>query len=119
MFRKPSLFQFSGKGASNLVCPKDRVIITVHHRNSNLLRYAPENKSSPRVVTGKWLLKIEKLTTMLNNKSWTIPQIKNHKMCHGLTNRTTDTTHKSRTHVFKVLGIANTTVCGENYESSS
>jgi hypothetical protein len=31
--------------------------ITAHHRNSNLLRHAPENKSSPRVVIGKWLLK--------------------------------------------------------------
>ena len=31
--------------------------ITGHHRNSNLLRYVPENRSSPRVVTGKWLLK--------------------------------------------------------------
>jgi len=65
-----------------------------------LLRYAPENKSSPRVVTGKWVLKIEKLTTRLNSKTWTIPQIKIHKMCHDLTNQTTDTTQKSRTHVF-------------------
>jgi len=31
--------------------------INAHHRNSNLLRYAPENKPSPRVVRGKWLLK--------------------------------------------------------------
>jgi hypothetical protein len=31
--------------------------ITGHHRNSNLLRYVPENKSSPRVVIGKLLLK--------------------------------------------------------------
>jgi len=28
-----------------------------HDRNSYLLRYVPENRSSPRVVTGKWLLK--------------------------------------------------------------
>jgi len=27
------------------------------HGNSNSLRYAPENKSSPSLVTGKWLLK--------------------------------------------------------------
>jgi hypothetical protein len=45
------------------------VIITVHHRNSNLLRYAPENKSNSRVVTGKWILKIGKLTTRLSNKT--------------------------------------------------
>jgi hypothetical protein len=25
----------------------------------NLLRYTPENRSSPRAVTGKWLLKIK------------------------------------------------------------
>jgi hypothetical protein len=31
-----------------------------HHRNSNLLRYTTENRSSPRVVTGKWLLKNKK-----------------------------------------------------------
>ena len=28
-----------------------------HHRNCNLIRYAAEIKSSPWVVTGKWLLK--------------------------------------------------------------
>ena len=32
--------------------------ITVPHRNSTLLSYEHENKSSPRVITGKWLLKI-------------------------------------------------------------
>jgi len=31
--------------------------VTAHHRNSNLLRYEPEYKSSPSVVTEKWLLK--------------------------------------------------------------
>jgi len=30
--------------------------ITGHHRNSNLLRYVLQNKSSPRVVTGKLIL---------------------------------------------------------------
>jgi hypothetical protein len=29
--------------------------ITEQHGNSYLLRYASENKSSPRAVTGKWL----------------------------------------------------------------
>jgi len=28
-----------------------------HHRNRNLLRYAPEIRSDARAVTGKWLLK--------------------------------------------------------------
>ena len=32
-------------------------LITGHCRNSNLIRYVPENRSSPRVVTRKWLLK--------------------------------------------------------------
>jgi hypothetical protein len=32
--------------------------VTGHHRNSNLLRYAPENRC-PGVVTGKWLFKIK------------------------------------------------------------
>jgi hypothetical protein len=41
-----------------------------------LLRYAPENRSSARVVTGKCLLKSYKITTRLKNKTWTIPQIK-------------------------------------------
>jgi hypothetical protein len=40
-----------------------------------LLIYAPENRSSPRVVTGKWLLKNEKLNARPNNKT----QIKNHR----------------------------------------
>jgi hypothetical protein len=31
--------------------------ITGYHRNSNLLRYAPEKQSSPRGGTGKWLQK--------------------------------------------------------------
>ena len=31
--------------------------INAHHRKSNFLRYAPENKPSPRVIRGKWLLK--------------------------------------------------------------
>jgi hypothetical protein len=35
--------------------------ITVTHRNSTLLSYERENKSSPRVITGKWLLKIKKI----------------------------------------------------------
>jgi hypothetical protein len=44
-----------------------------------LLIYAPLNRSSPRVVTGKWLLKNEKLTARLKNKTGTNTQIKNHR----------------------------------------
>jgi len=45
----------------------------------NSLRDAPENGSSTRVITVKWLLKNEKLTARLKNKTWTNPQIKNLK----------------------------------------
>jgi hypothetical protein len=31
--------------------------VTGHNRNSNLLRHAPENRSSPRIAARKWLLK--------------------------------------------------------------
>ena len=48
---------FSGKEASNLVDPTDRAILSHWALSSNLLRYAPANKSSPRLVIGKWLLK--------------------------------------------------------------
>jgi len=44
-----------------------------------LLGYAPENRYSPRAVTGKWLLKNEESTIELKNKTWTNPHIKNHK----------------------------------------
>jgi hypothetical protein len=55
------------------------------------------------VVTGKLLLK--KLTTRLKNKTWTKPQIKNHKMSHELRLIRPDITQKSRTHVFKFLTL--------------
>jgi hypothetical protein len=57
--QKLVLVPFSGKEAPNLVAPLDQAISqspgTI--KTVNLLRYTPENKSSPRVVTGKWLLK--------------------------------------------------------------
>jgi hypothetical protein len=53
--------------------------ITLHHRNKNLLRYAPEKKSCPRVDKGKQLLKNLKLTIRLKNQNWTNPKIKNYK----------------------------------------
>jgi len=39
----------------------------------NLLRYATENKSSPRAVIEKWVSKNEKLTAKLKNNTWTNP----------------------------------------------
>jgi hypothetical protein len=39
-----------------------------------MLRYAPENRSRPKALTGKWLLKNEKLTTRIKNKTWTNSQ---------------------------------------------
>jgi hypothetical protein len=57
-FQKPILFLFSGKEVTNLVYPYIELFsVTGHNGNSNLLRHALENRSSPRVVTGKWLLK--------------------------------------------------------------
>jgi hypothetical protein len=54
-----------------------------------------ENRSSPNVVIGKWLLKNEKLTGRLKNKIWTNPQIKNCKNSQEtLTDQTTNTTQK-------------------------
>ena len=70
------------------------------HRNSNLLRYAPENKSSPRVITGKWLLKKYKLTTRLKNKTWTNPQITNHKNSYELRLIRSQTQHKNPEHTY-------------------
>ena len=44
------------KNPSNLVYSWTEIFLTTaHHRHNNWLRYAPENKSSPRVVTGIWL----------------------------------------------------------------
>jgi hypothetical protein len=78
-------FPSSGKEAPNLVDPLDQAILSLGTiQTVNLLRYTPENISSPRVVTGKWLLKNEKLTTRLKNKTWTKPQIKNHKKNHEI-----------------------------------
>ena len=66
IFQKPTPFLFSGKQAPNLVhLLIDLFSITAPHGISNLLRYAPEKKFSPQVVTGKWLLKILKLPTRL------------------------------------------------------
>jgi hypothetical protein len=59
MFQKLALFSSSGKEALNFVDPIYQSILkslgTI--RAVNLLKYAPETRSSPGVVTGKWLLK--------------------------------------------------------------
>jgi hypothetical protein len=34
--------------------------VSGQHRSNSLLRYAPENRSSPKVVARKWLLHIKK-----------------------------------------------------------
>jgi hypothetical protein len=60
-----------------------------------VLRYIPENRSSPRVVTGKWLLKYEKLTTRLKNKTWKTWTNQQMKMAMNSCDQTTDTTQKS------------------------
>jgi len=80
VFQKPAPFLFSSKEAPNLVYPYIKLFsITTHHWHSNLLKCEPENRSSPRVVTGKLPLKNSKLITRLKHKTWTKPQFKNHK----------------------------------------
>jgi hypothetical protein len=61
------------------------------------LRYATEDRSSPRVVTRKWLLKNEKLTRF-KNKTWINPKIKNHKESHELRLIRPQTHHKYSEH---------------------
>jgi hypothetical protein len=65
-----------------------------------LLKCAPEIRSSPKVVTGKWLLKNKKLTTRLKNKTWTNPQIKNHKKSHELRLIRTQTRERNPQHMY-------------------
>jgi hypothetical protein len=55
-------------------------------KSIELLKYAPWNRSCPRVVTGKWLLKILKLAIISRNEAETnhkIKPLKQHKL--GLT----------------------------------
>jgi len=54
MFRKLTLFPFSGKEAPNLTLSCSQSLGTIE---TVTLRYEPENRSSPKVATGKWLLK--------------------------------------------------------------
>ena len=105
MFWKPALFLFSGREAPNLVEPYTALFSTTgHQRNGNMLRNASKNKSSPRVLTGKWLLKNYELTTSLKNKIRTNPQIKNHEKSHGLSVTRLQTQNKKPEHThFKIL----------------
>ena len=53
-----SLGTFSGKETPAKVDPLDQAILPLGTIETvNLLRCAPENRSSPRIVTGKWILK--------------------------------------------------------------
>jgi len=48
----------SGKEAPNLIDPKNLLFsVTGHPGNSRLVKIPIRNRSSPRIVTGKWLLK--------------------------------------------------------------
>jgi hypothetical protein len=61
-------FHFQAKKDITWWAPQIELLsFTGHHRCSNLLRYVPGNRSSWRVVTGKWLLKNWKLPTRLKN----------------------------------------------------
>jgi hypothetical protein len=51
-------------------------------------------------VTGKWLLKNEKLTTKPKNKSRTNPQIKNHEKSHELRLIRPQTQHRNPEHMY-------------------
>jgi hypothetical protein len=54
MFQKPTLFPFSGKEVPNLLDPLDQAILSLGTiQTVHLLRNAPENRPSPRVVRGK------------------------------------------------------------------
>jgi hypothetical protein len=99
-------FHIGAKKAPNVVDLLDRAILSNgHQRSSNSLRYAPENRFSPRVVTGKWLLKNKKLTTSLKSTTWTNPQNKNNKKSHEF--------RLTRTYIFKILNA----ICEENCAS--
>jgi hypothetical protein len=68
-FWKMALFPFSGSKYLTWWTPHIKLLsFTGHHRNDNLLRYVPENRSSPWAITGKWLL--IKLTSRLKNTTW-------------------------------------------------
>ena len=59
MFLKPAVFPFNQakKHLTWLILWTELFSITGYHRSSNLLRYVPDNRSSPWVVTRKWIFK--------------------------------------------------------------
>jgi hypothetical protein len=73
MFWKSAPFPLSGNGEPLKI---ELFSKAGHQRNSNVLQYVPKNRSSPQVITEKWLFKNLKLTTSLKNKNWTNPQLK-------------------------------------------
>lgn len=57
-FQRLALVPSAGKKALKLVDLLDRAILSLGTTvTENLLRYVPDNRSSPRVVAEKWLLK--------------------------------------------------------------
>jgi hypothetical protein len=55
-----AVFLYSGKEAPNMGDPLIELFsIEGHHKSSNLLRYVPENRFSPRVINRR--MAIEKL----------------------------------------------------------
>jgi hypothetical protein len=76
--------------------------MSAYHRNSNLFSGVPENKSSPRVVTGKWLLKNYYKAQKQNLDQSTIT---NHKKAIK-SDQVTDTTQTTRTHYFLFLFLS-------------
>jgi hypothetical protein len=64
-----------------------------------LSRCAPENKSGPRIVTGK--MAIEELkNNKTQNNTWTNPQIKDHKKSHELRLTRPQTPHMKPEHTY-------------------
>jgi hypothetical protein len=53
MFQNLALFPSSGKETPNLVDLLDQATASGQKKAVNVLRYAPDNRPSPRVVKGK------------------------------------------------------------------
>jgi len=66
IFQNLAVFMFSDRETPNMGYSEIELLsTTAHHRHSNLLRYTPETKSGPWIVTGKWLLENLELITKL------------------------------------------------------
>jgi len=91
-------------GSSSVSFFRQRITdIEVHsvtgHYWENLLRYTPANRSTPRAVTWKWLLKNWKSATRLNNESWSNPRIKSQEKRHEPWLISPQTQHRSPEHM--------------------